>query len=475
MLLYISRKVYCFTDFSVKKNTREVQLYRGNSKFVLFTAALAMVSACATRSPGAPSVTLSSDTQLSGDPVILRVDDAPAPVRISAERAWGRSEKTLYRSTAVFEAENGRIDPSRQAPVSGSYTGISAAGIFWSMTDTETVLPDTSDTETVALAFDFGDDGTVDHRSEIQFRKRIPELEEIAVGAVLPAAFLLKPKDADNPPVIIVTGGSEGGDSAARSLGAKFASRGYAVLGLPYYSPYYGSGPRQFPELPAAFDSIPLDKIEVARDWLLARDDVDGSQIALYGASKGAELVLAAASRIEGFEAVAAIVPSDVIWEGWGPGTTPGEVSSFSWRGQALPFVPYVGMAEEIAKFGQPGETVRIRTPHDAGRRENPDRIAPARIKVEDIAAPVFLVGGDEDNTWASGQMARNIKDSRDAAGLQTTLLVGTASGHSLTGDGYAPMSGRKPYAAAAEEARLRLDAWQALLAFFETHLRDYD
>ena len=435
-------------------------------------ASLSILAACATNTP---VVTVSSETSLSGDPVILRVDNAPKIVRVSAERAWGGSNKTLYRSTAVFKAPDGVLDLSQQAPLSGSYNGVSSAGIFWSMSDTEAPASDPVDTELVEVSFDFGDDGTVDFQSSVRLRKSVSDIEEISVGSELPEAILLKPRDADKPPVVILVGGSEGGDSAARSIGAKLASRGYAVLGVPYYSPAYGSAPQQFPSLPAAFENIPIDKMEIARDWIRTRDDLNGSRIALYGASKGAEFVLEAASRIDGFSAVAAIVPSDVIWEGWGPGTVPGEVSSFSWRGEPLPFVPYSGMAEELAKFSQPGETVRIRTPHDAGRAANPDQAVEARILVERIDEPVFLVGGDKDNTWASGPMARNIKTTRDAAGLQTTMIVGEMSGHNLSGDGFSPMDGSREFDAAAEEAMLKLEAWQALLTFLDTHLHQVE
>ncbi|MEM8635453.1 MAG: acyl-CoA thioesterase/BAAT N-terminal domain-containing protein [Pseudomonadota bacterium] len=433
-------------------------------------ASVGLLAACATNDP---LVTLSSETSLSGDPVIVRINNAPEIVRISAQRAWGWSDKTIYRSTAVFDAPDGIIDLSEQAPVSGSYNGVSPAGMFWSMSDTETPASDPVDTEVIEFSFDFGDDGTVDYQSSIRLTKGVTDIDEIAVGDELPEAFLLKPRDSDKPPVVILVGGSEGGDSAARNIGTKLASRGYAVLGVPYYSPAYGNAPQQFPALPAAFENIPIDKMEIARDWIQSRGDVDGSRIALYGASKGAEFVLEAASRIEGFSAVAAIVPSDVIWEGWGPGTVPGEVSSFSWHGKPLPFVPYRGMAEEFAKFGQPGETVRIRTPHDAGREENPDRVVDARIRVERIDEPVFVVGGDEDNTWASGPMARNIKATRDAAGLQTTMIVGVMSGHNLSGDGYSPMDSSRGYAAGAEESMLRLEAWQSLLTFLDTHLNE--
>lgn len=415
-----------------------------------------------------PQVTVESQSGLSGDPVAVRIDNAPPRVLITAERIWGWNQKTVYASSALFAAKDGVTDVSEQAPISGSYSGVSSAGLFWSMKDTGAPSQDGDSSEVIRVSFDFNDDGSIDRTEELVLAKTTGPVEEVTVGTSLPEAFLLKPENVANPPVIIVLGGSEGGDSAARSIGSKFVARGYAVLGLPYYSPSYGNSPQQFPSLPAAFESIPIDKLETARDWLLERDDVDGERIALYGVSKGAEFALEGASRIDGFRAVAAIVPSDVIWEGWGPGTVAGEVSSFSWRGEPLPFVPYKGMAEELAKFGTPGETVRIRTPHDAGREANSDRVTPARILVESIDEPVFLVGGDLDNTWASGPMARNIKATRDKSGLETTLFVSELAGHDLSGDGYSPMSGRVDYLEASEEAKLRLEAWQGLLAFFD-------
>ncbi len=145
-----------------------------------------------------------------------------------------------------------------------------------------------------------------------------------------PGAFLVLPEGVARPPVVIVLGGSEGGDGAARTKAPLFVAAGCAVLGLPYYSPAYGSQPQQVPGLPKAFVDIPLDLVERARDWLRARGDVDGQRIGLYGVSKGAELALAAAARIDGLAAVAAIVPSDVVWEGWGDGRPEGTSGSFA-------------------------------------------------------------------------------------------------------------------------------------------------
>jgi len=93
-----------------------------------------------------------------------------------------------------------------------------------------------------------------------------------------------------------VLGGSEGGGSFARDRAPRFASRGFAVLGLPYYSP--GRGEREIPELPAAFADIPVERLDTAFEWLKHRPEVDASRVALLGASKGAEFVLLAASKL---------------------------------------------------------------------------------------------------------------------------------------------------------------------------------
>lgn len=294
---------------------------------------------------------------------------------------------------------------------------------------------------------------------------------EIMVGDELPYAYFATPKGEGPFAVVILLGGSEGGDMGSRGSAPRFLEQGYAILGLPYYSPGYLPPERQLPDLPEAFDSIPLEKLAIARDWLRARDDVRADAIGLYGVSKGAEFVLAGASRIDGFAAVVAIVPSDVIWEGWGPKAQPGEVSSFSWAGEPLPFVPYLGMEEEFRKYAIPGATVRLRTPQDAGRRAYPDKVPAARIRVEEIDEPVLVAGGDADDTWNSGAMAQNISERRaEAGGLETVALIFPGAGHALSGTGIQRTEATFRYDEATLAAQQQI--WPATLAFLAQHLR---
>ncbi|MEL6110719.1 MAG: acyl-CoA thioester hydrolase/BAAT C-terminal domain-containing protein, partial [Planctomycetota bacterium] len=279
------------------------------------------------------------------------------------------------------------------------------------------------------------------------------------IGEKFPGSFLLRDTSRETLPVVIALGGSEGGDSAARSIAPKLAARGFACIGLPYYSPAWGNQRQQFPGLPRAFAEIPLETLEDIVAWIETQEDLDSDRIALYGVSKGAEMALAAASRIDRFVAIAAIVPSDVIWEGWGVAKT---TSSFSWRGKPLPFVPYLGMGNEFAKSGR-GQAVRIRLPHDAGRLANPERVEAASIQVESIQCPVFVVGGDEDNTWDSGGMARNISERRLAAKLETEVIVSQEAGHQLSGTAYTNLS--------PANAEVRSKAFPALIKFLSRNL----
>ena len=289
---------------------------------------------------------------------------------------------------------------------------------------------------------------------------------EVSVGDALPGAFFITP-EGDGPfPTLILLGGSEGNDRGARGKAPKFLAEGYAVFGLPYYSPAWGPQKQQFPALPRAFDAIPVDKLETARDWLQQRSDVRADAIAIYGVSKGAEFALIAGSKIDGFAAIAAIVPTDVVWEGWGPGTQPGKNSSFSWRGKPLPFVPYDGMNEEFATPSGADGRPRLRLPHDKGRHANPALAIAARIPVEAIDEPVLVAGGDADNVWNSGEMTQIIAERRAEAGLETVSLIFTDAGHSLSGDG-APSK----WSSDAEIEAQKI-IWPATLAFFRKHLK---
>ena len=89
-----------------------------------------------------------------------------------------------------------------------------------------------------------------------------------------------------------------------------------------------------------------------------------------------------------------------------------------------------------------------MRVPHDEGRAANPDRVEPARIRVEDIDEPVFrLLGGGADQVWDSGDMAAKIAATRAEAGLETDVLIFADATHGISGPPQSPTrSGRAPF-----------------------------
>lgn len=413
---------------------------------------------------------------LSGDPLEIALGGlAPgSEVEIVAERpvtaVWAGGKRALYRAHASFRVgADGRLDLARDAPRSGTYDGADRRGLFWSMAPTEAPVPDGWPDDRIQLVAT--QRGAAAARATVTLQSADPRVEMTPVGAELPGAVLAYLPGPERRPAIIVLGGSEGGDWFAREMAPRLASHGYAVLGVPYYAPPFVTPHADLKELPPAFVDIPVDRLERARDWLRGQAGVDAERIAIYGVSKGAEFALLAATRLPWITAAVAIVPSDVVWEGWGlPGQVPGTRSCFSWRGEALPFVPYEGFAEEFARFGSGGK-VHMRRPQDAGRAAHPDAVARARIPIETYRGPVLVAGGGDDQVWASGAMAENIARSRAAVGLPTILRVYPDAGHLLGGDGWSPTTqiDAAPFAVGgtpAGTARAQAEVWRETLAF---------
>jgi dienelactone hydrolase len=415
---------------------------------------------------------------LAGDPAQIEVTGLPpnTEVTLRARRSIGESDGAVraYTAQARFAVgADGRLDLTTAVPLDGSsYSGADLRGLFWSMTPQSDApsadAPPESNVRLEALRAD----GTALAATTVRLLLSLPAVQTRPAAPFPGAVFASLPGDARRPGLILL-GGSEGGAGITR-FAPVYASRGFAVLALPYYSPAgwspQGPLPPELPTLPAAFADIPVERLQQAHDWLTQQPGVEASRIGVIGTSKGAEFALLAATRMPWIKSVVAVVPSDVVWEGWGPGTEPGKRSSFAWRGEPLAFVPYKDFDKEFAGFAT-GAEVRIRRPQDAGRAAHPERVAPARIPVEAITAPVMVIGGGDDQVWDSGGMAENIATARRAAGRETVVLVYPQAGHALGTTGWAPTTqynagpmkiGGTPEA----NARAQADAFSKTFAF---------
>jgi dienelactone hydrolase len=415
-------------------------------KPIAYPIALLLAIACATTAHAQRFVPTPGPEILAGDTFGLALEGLPPgrEVTLEARRTVGDgigSTRLFLSQVRLATGGDGRIDLATQAPLpGGSYGGADVQGLLWSMTPAPggTADPALAPGE---VALEARDGETVLARATLKIRSHDPGVLSRPAGDAFPGAVFASLPGLTRRPALILLGGSEGGSRIARDAPV-YASRGFAVLALPYYSPpaWGPTGPQapELPKLPGNFVDIPVDRLELAREWLAAQPEVDARRIGVVGTSKGAEFALLAAVRMPWIRAVVALVPSDVVWEGWGMGVAAGTRSSFSWKGQPLPFVPYQGMQQEFAGLAT-GAEFKLRRPQDAGRAAHPQRVAAARIPVEDIAAPVFVAGADDDQVWDSGGMARNIAASRAGAGRETTSLVYPNAGHALGGSGMAP------------------------------------
>ncbi len=442
---------------------------------------------------GAQSFQISpANPVLQGDPMRILLSGVPAnsTVKISAERpvpSWTGGKRLIYRSEAVFTATaNGEIDLATTPAIarSGTYKGADIRGLFWSMipTDKEAAATDKNGIVTLrALATTANAEkpAQVIATASIEFLAHLPTLKIESVEKFPGAIFATQP-GAEKRPALIVMGGSEGGNSSVNRSARELASHGFAVMSLPYYSPKQWPDMKQeVPALPASFVDIDINRLSAARDYLRSRNDVDGERIGVYGVSKGAEFALLAAVHFPWIKTVVAVVPTDVVWEGWGEGVEPGKRASFAFNGKPFAFTPYKDFGAEFMGF-QTGADIRIRRPQDKGRAANPAAAAAARIPVERYRGPLMVVAGQEDQVWNSAMMAHNIAERRaevtQPAKLETLALIYTDAGHFLSGNGWSPTtqynasmnkSGGTPEANAYAQA----DAHEKTLAFLKRTL----
>jgi len=361
---------------------------------------------------------------------------------------------TIWRSSAQFAAdEQGVIDPAKTAPVSGSYQGIDAIGMFWSMVNTKERQSDSSlfesdDQSVVSFSLRQGDKTLAEHR--LTLRKRAigvssTEIRDPVVGT------LYAPYGQKNLPAVIVLGGSEGG--IPRDRAALIASQGYVTLALAYF----GMEP-----LPRELERIPLEYVDKAIDWLRQQPAVNPARVGIFGLSKGAELALLAAARNPAVGAVIAVAPSSVSFQSIAEARS--KTSSWTAGGKDVPFAPYV-MND---KFLQSHRLVDLYEPSLAAAP------AEAEIAVERIRGPILLLAGKDDALWPSAAMAERLAERarRHDFGYPVKSFSFENAGHH---------AGHLPLRPTAESVRLggtaqglaaaQVAAWRQIAEFLRANL----
>jgi len=234
----------------------------------------------------------------------------------------------------------------------------------------------------------------------------------------------VSPAGAGNGTGVLVLSGSSG--RVERDRATLLAQAGATALTYRWF------GARGAP--PAIFE-LPLESFDWAVESLAAQCD----RVVLMGTSKTAEAFLLYAADDPRVDAVVAVSPSHVVWGNVGArpdGNLRPQSSSWSRRGEPVPFVPYDDNAEVS---GDPPELAPM---YRSSLRSFASSVAAATIPVERFFGDVLLLAGGDDRLWPSLDWARAIEDRRAAQGLPTTLVTHPRAGHRVVLPGEQPATG---------------------------------
>lgn len=204
-------------------------------------------------------------------------------------------------------------------------------------------------------------------------------------------------------PGVVAFGGSGGG--CLVEVGRRLAGEGFSCLSLRYFGGY---------GLPRDLVEVPLDYVEHAVGWLRRQPSVAEGRLGVIGVSKGAELALLCATYFpKHIGAAVGYAPSAVAFAGIASSGDGWLRSSWSYRGEPVPFVPYAA-----GRLRRSPRALRLaRGSVYRAALQNADAVEKAMIAIENTDAHFLLVSGGHDRTWPSAQMAEMLVARMAAAG----------------------------------------------------------
>jgi dienelactone hydrolase len=414
-------------------------------------------------------------TCLVDETLAIRVLDLRPGARITL-RLWSSFNDVVLLSNATFVADaSGVVDLSNQAPVSGSYQGIDAMGLFWSRAP---VLGEVAraaegmskDPLTATLVAD-GEDGapTISHPIRRVYVGPGVASHEVRDRGLFGKMF--EPAHPGPHRAVLVVGGSGGGLAWSQEMAALLASHGYAALALAYFA---AEG------LPSTLDRIPLEYFGTALEWLSAQTTVAANNIGVVGVSRGGELALLLGATYSEIRAVVAYVPSGILW----PAYPESGHGAWTLGGQEIPYaktLTYEQWDEALATGSARNDSFDwyLIPLKDAAYANK------ASIQVEKINGPVLMISGLDDKLWPSTELTEFAMERFKQQGFHHSVehLAYAGAGHSIAWPNGPttmlkskhPVSGEEMDMGGTPEgtARARQESWPRMLAFLRGALVD--
>ncbi|MEQ9270089.1 MAG: acyl-CoA thioesterase/bile acid-CoA:amino acid N-acyltransferase family protein [Haliea sp.] len=435
-----------------------------------------------------PSFLVQPDSRLLFEPSDIRLSGALPGSRVEVTSYFEDADGVPWSGRAVYHANSaGDVQLDRSASVAGTYTGIDAEGLFWSMLPVQPEpltagVPTRAESwpsfpvmkadepVTIMLRATFEASLATTAKTELQTTQTVSFMGEGVRRTVIEdepfEGVLFEPAAASSYPVVMVVTGSGGG--AQETTAALLASHGIAALAIAHFN---------YPGRPDELASIPLEYFYNAADWL--RKHVGVPRIGLTGGSRGGEAVLLlAALNPAPFGAIVSEVPSNAVWGGCCSAEASAQ-TAWTYRGEPIPGYRYE-FEEGAEGFDEAEETTDWVRFFLRGMLEPGD----AAIPVEQIQAPLLLLSGDSDELWPSAvageQVLARLREheftypaehfaypgaGHTATSTQMVTSLGDRVIHPLTRTSI-PLGGTPALNAAA-----KMDAFQRKTVFFKTHL----
>ena len=351
-----------------------------------------------------PTLSIQPADALIDVPRGIRVEHV-APGQTVEITALTRRNGVLWQSHAAFVAgEDGSVDLTRDAPVSGDYAGVSPMGLIWSQSPwtrpaaSPSTIPSPSRWSPRSWRAPAQVQGKFTQRLAAEGVTRQDVREHGLVGTL----YLPPGAAPGSHPAVLILNGSGGGINEPRA--ALYASRGYAAFALAYF---------KAPGLSDYISNTPLEYFQSGLRWLRDKVRPKHDFVAVSGQSRGGELVLLLGATFPTeVSAVVAYVPGAVVHSGQNACDPKIGREGPTWLlgGKPLPHVWENNRTATWAPFDE-GPSPHRHEKAILTALQDPDAVARARIKVEDIQGPVMLLSATDDGSWPSSLYSKMVRD----------------------------------------------------------------
>ena len=391
-----------------------------------------------------PAISISPNPRMMLEEPSIEVSGAVPGGKVIIEASFTDSQNQTWTSRGVFYADSeGRVDPGILASVDGTYTGVDAFGLFWSMLPLASVElagsryidPATTDWPSAPV---LGRDAVVNLTAQVE--TRADSIDTVPVSAAHQVLFVAEevvreeiehndlrgvmfsvPKPGPRPPVLVVTG--SGGGVSERAASA-LASEEFTALAIAHFN---------YPDRPKELVNIPLEYFEDAIAFL--KQKTGHEKVALMGASRGGEAVLLIAATFpDQISAVVSGVPANMINSAC---CSPAMTYLHAWTHQGRPLPTFglmegTGFEDLLGVSEKYGDGLVWFQRHMLIGMLTEDDSAPYLIPVENIKSPILLISGDDDKLWpstpASDQVVKRLASKNFAYPVEHIRVTG--AGH---------------------------------------------